>query len=65
MPETRERRSETGTPSLGANTVVFMLFFGLALLESIVSRRWWTAIFWIVVLFLFLAMTRRPARRQD
>ena len=56
----RFRRPDVGAPSLGANATIFLLFFGYALIDSVTSFNWGVALFWIVVLLLFLLMTRRP-----
>ena len=53
----------TAAPSLGENATVFLLFFGLALIDAIISFSWWTALFWVVIGLLFLLMTRRPTGR--
>ena len=38
----------------GTNITVFLLFFGLSLLEALGSRNWVVAALWLVVGFLFL-----------
>jgi len=38
----------------GTNITVFLLFFGLSLLEAFGSRNWITAALWLVVGILFL-----------
>ena len=43
------RREFTGT-----NITVFLLFFGLSLLEALGSRNWITAALWLLVGILFL-----------
>ena len=45
----------------GTNITVFLLFFGLSLLEAFGSRNWVTAALWLAVGFLFLRadLTRR------
>jgi hypothetical protein len=39
---------------MGTNVTVFLLFFGVALLESIQSRNWLKAIFWVAIALVFL-----------
>jgi len=45
----------------GTNITVFLLFFGLSMLEAFGSRNWITAALWLVVGILFLRtdLTRR------
>ncbi len=57
-----ERKPGTRAPSLYANAAIFILFFGAALLSAIGTLDWSTALFWVVILWLFLLMTRRPNR---
>lgn len=59
MNETRDR-TDRSAPSLAANATIFLLFFGVALLDAIISFSWWTALFWVVIGLAFLVMTRRP-----
>jgi hypothetical protein len=40
--------------SFSTNFTLFILFFGLALLEAIQTRNWLTVLFWIAVGILFL-----------
>lgn len=58
MNETKQ--GPVRAPSLAANATIFLLFFGMALLEAITSTRWWLALFWVVIGLLFLVMSRRP-----
>ena len=46
----------------GSNITVFLLFFGLALLEAFGSRNWVTAALWLAVGILFL---REDVRRRS
>ena len=49
----------------GTNVTVFLLFFGLSLLEAFGSRNWVTAALWLAVAaFLNKAPHRRDARTQ-
>ena len=48
---------------LGSNFAVFLLFFGLSVLEAFQTRNWLRAAFWvaIAIVFLFADRKRRPA----
>ncbi|HJS54686.1 MAG TPA: hypothetical protein VJ765_09090 [Chitinophagaceae bacterium] len=39
---------------LGTNFVIFLLFFGVALLESFQNKNWVNAAFWLVIAIFFL-----------
>lgn len=39
---------------LGVNFTVFLLFFGVAMLEAFQSHNWLKALFWIAIGVLFL-----------
>jgi hypothetical protein len=39
---------------LGTNFTIFLLFFGLALLEALQTRDWIRAAFWLALAFVFL-----------
>lgn len=38
----------------GANFTLFVLFFGIAMLEAFREKNWLVALFWLVTGFLFL-----------
>ena len=40
---------------IGTNFTVFLLFFGVALVESFQSRNWLKALFWLAIALVFLA----------
>ena len=40
---------------LGANFTVFLLFFGVALLEAFQTSSWIKAVFWLAIGIMFLA----------
>jgi len=40
---------------LSTNFTVFVLFFGVALLEAFQTRNWLKAIFWVAISIVFLA----------
>jgi hypothetical protein len=43
------------TPAIrGTNITVFLLFFGIALLDALGSGRWYMLIFWLVIGSIFL-----------
>ena len=39
----------------GANFAVFVLFFGMGLLEGLQSRNWLKAVFWFAIGIVFLS----------
>lgn len=41
-------------PILGTNVTIFLLFFGIALLDALGSGRWFVALFWLAIGVLFL-----------
>jgi hypothetical protein len=45
----------------GAGVTIFIIFFGIGLLDSIKELNVWRSVFWILmgVLFLFLDITRK------
>ena len=50
----------------GTNTAVFLIFFGLALLDAITSGNWLRSAFWIIVGLLFLrADALKPGKRTE
>jgi hypothetical protein len=44
---------------MGTNVTVFLLFFGVALLESIQTQNWLKATFWLAIAFVFLLADRQ------
>ena len=44
---------------LGSNFAVFLLFFGLSLLEAFQTRNWLRAAFWLAIAVVFLYADRR------
>jgi hypothetical protein len=48
----------------GTNTAVFLIFFGLALLDAITSGNWIRSAFWIVVGLLFLRADALKPRKS-
>ena len=40
---------------IGVNFTVFLLFFGVALLEAFQTRNWLKAAFWVAIGIVFLA----------
>ena len=54
-------------PTAGENMTVFILFFGISMMEAFASRRWLSAAFWLVVALVFLGMSLagRRSSRQD
>ena len=48
----------------GTNTAVFLVFFGIALLDAISSRNFLRSAFWVGVGLLFLAMDLLKPRNR-
>jgi len=51
------------TPTLGPNVAVFVLFFGVALLDALRSQDWLRAAFWVAIGLVFLRGDLLPQRR--
>jgi hypothetical protein len=52
-----------GKLRLGTNVTVFLLFFGIALLDALQSRDWLRSAFWLAIGLVFLradSLRRRP-----
>jgi hypothetical protein len=54
-----QRRQIMRGIKLGANFAVFLLFFGVSLLEAFQTRNWLKAVFWLAIAFVFLLADRR------
>lgn len=48
----------TAPSSLSANMTVFIVFFGVSVLDAFVTRAWWRAAFWMVIAAVFLVADR-------
>ena len=48
---------------LGANFAVFLLFFGVAMLEAFQTQNWLKAIFWLAIGVVFLVADNLKKRR--
>lgn len=48
----------------GTNTAVFLIFFGLALVDAITSGNWLRSAFWVIVGLLFLRADGLKARKR-
>lgn len=48
---------------LGSGFTVFLLFFGVAVLEAFQTNNWLKAVFWLAIGFMFLIMEtgKRPS----
>ena len=44
---------------LGTNFTVFLLFFGISLLEAFQSRHWLKAVLWLAIGYVFLLADRK------
>lgn len=49
---------------LGANFAIFVLFFGLSMLEAVRAHSWTMTLLWAAFAILFLAADRREHRAQ-
>jgi hypothetical protein len=49
---------------IGVNFTVFLLFFGVALLEAFQSRNWLKAAFWVAIGIVFLVGDNLRNRHQ-
>ena len=49
---------------LGAGFTIFMLFFGLAMLETIRTQNWLMVIFWLAIGILFLVLDNRKKTKN-
>ena len=47
------------TTPVAESLTVFALFFGLALLDAVQRRTWWTAAGWLAVGVAFVVLARR------
>lgn len=45
--------------NLGTNFAVFVLFFGVSLLEAFQTRNWLKALFWLAIGIVFLLADRK------
>jgi hypothetical protein len=50
--------------TFGENMTVFLLFFGVAVLDGIASRVWWRVAFWAAVAVVFAAFAWHGRRRS-
>jgi hypothetical protein len=53
-----------GNLKLGANTTVFLVFFGISLLDAIVSHHWVGVVLWAAFGALFIRADNRKAATQ-
>ena len=53
-----------GNLKLGANTIVFLVFFGISLLEAIVSHHWLNVVLWAAFGALFIRADNRRTATQ-
>lgn len=53
-----------GNLRIGANVTVFLIFFGIALLDAIVSRHWIGVFLWVAFGALFLRADNRKGKMR-
>lgn len=51
--------------TLSENMTVFVLFFGMSLLDALALRVWWRAAFWLAIAAIFGVMAWRGQRRPS
>ena len=52
--------------SAGANFTIFLLFFGVAVLEAFQTRNWLKCLFWLMIAVVFLMSDQSgKENRQD
>ena len=51
-------------PTPSQSMVVFVLFFGLPMLEAVASRAWIRVLFWMAMAIGFLALSLRGSARN-
>lgn len=44
--------------STSTNMTIFVVFFGISLLDAFASQNWWRAAFWLAIAFVFLGASR-------
>ena len=49
---------------MGYNVTVFIIFFGLALLEAVTARNWTVVAFWVVIGLVFVYADHVAFRRK-
>ena len=47
------------TRPISTAMTVFIVFFGLSLIEAIAYRSWWAALFWLVIALAFALLSTR------
>lgn len=50
-------------PTVSENMTVFLLFFGVAVLDALASRVWWRVAFWAAIALLFAVLAWTGRRR--
>lgn len=51
--------------TLGEHMTLFLLFFGVSLLDALSSRVWWRAAFWLAIAIIFALLAWRGQRRES
>lgn len=49
----------------GTGFTIFLVFFGLALLDSVRAVNWWHIAFWLGIGSLFLLFDNTPAKKKS
>jgi uncharacterized membrane protein len=44
------------------NLTIFILFFGISMLDAFASRNWWRSAFWLLIAVVFLVSDRLGRR---
>jgi len=51
------------TRAVSTAMTVFLVFFGLSLIEALQYRSWWAALFWLVIAVAFALLSAHGRRR--
>jgi uncharacterized membrane protein len=49
----------------GVNMTIFILFFGISMLDAFASRNWWRSAFWLLIAVVFLVGDRLGRRSES
>ena len=51
-------------PSTSTNMTIFILFFGISLLDALATRNWWRVGFWLLIGLVFLGASLMGRRES-
>jgi hypothetical protein len=58
-PDTNHEEERVRNMRISSNFTIFVLFFGLSLLEAFQTRNWLRAAFWLAIAIVFLYADRK------